>query len=226
MSYRFDVNRTAQECDLLRLGGLDIPDVESLEFYPATNELPDEIATKLPDRFIACNPGGGNPHAPADNRMWPIEKFAALINASSLPFVILGHGAADTERVNKLSKMVDSAKMINLVNSSSFSDTALVLQRAMLYVGNDSSLMFLAAAMGTTTVGLYGPTQSVAANPLGKRQSAIIGNAECAPCYNPYDGVNGKMYTCTNNICMQNIDVAVVLTRINALIKKCGAENK
>ncbi|AXK39034.1 glycosyltransferase family 9 protein [Crenobacter cavernae] len=226
MTYRFDVNRTEQECDLLRMGGLDIPNVESLEFHPAASELSDEIAQKLPDQFIACNPGGGNPHAPADNRMWPIEKYAALINASSLPFVILGHGAADAERVNELTKMVDSARMVSLVNNTSFSDTALVLQRATLYVGNDSSLMFLAAAMGISTVGLYGPTQSVAANPVGKKQYAIIGNAECAPCYNPYDGVSGKMYACTNNICMQDIDVEVVLNRINTLIKECGAENK
>lgn len=224
MPYRFDVNRTLQECELFRLGGFDIQDPTSLEFYPEIKALPENLHLSLPDRFIACNPGGGNPHSPADNRMWPIEHYAELINRSPLPFVILGHGQSDLERVSRLNKLVEPERMINLVGKTSFSETALILQSAALYVGNDSSLMFLGAAMGTKTLGLYGPTQVMAANPIGKKQYAIRGEAPCAPCYNPYLGLNGQMYTCRDNVCMKAIQVEEVFEMMQKILN-CGADS-
>lgn len=214
MPYHFDVNRTLQECEILRLAGFDVREPASLEFYPERNVLPAEILAQLPPSFIACNPGGGNPHSPADNRMWPIGHYAGLINKSPLPFVILGNGQSDAERASQLMSMVGSDKMINLVNKTSFSETALVLKQSSLYVGNDSSLMFLGAAMGIATLGIYGPTQVVAAKPIGIQQYSVESTAGCAPCYNPYLGMNGKMYTCKNNICMQVIGVDTVLGRV------------
>lgn len=214
MPYRFDVNRTLQECALLRLGGYDVQDPEHLEFHPELEALPQWLIDFLPQRFIACNPGGGNPHSPADNRIWPVEYYAQLINLSPLPFVILGHGKSDQERVSRLSKMVEPSRLINLVGKTTFSETALILQRAVLYLGNDSSLMFLSAAMRTKTLALFGPTQVEAANPIGKKQYAIRSHSLCSPCYNPYHGINGKMYTCGNNICMQEIKVETVLDKM------------
>lgn len=224
MPYRFDVNRTLQDCAVLRLGGFDVQDPERLEFYPEIDVLPKELMALLPKRFIACNPGGGNPHSTADNRMWPIDHYAELINRSTLPFVILGQGQTDQERVSKISKLVEPKRIINLVGKTSFSETALILQRAALYVGNDSSLMFLSAAMGAKTLGLYGPTQVEAANPIGDKQFAIRSESPCSPCYNPYLGINGRMYTCANNICMQEIKVETVLGKIMEILDyKAGA---
>jgi ADP-heptose:LPS heptosyltransferase len=224
IDYRFDVNRTLQECALLRIAGYEIENPEFLEFYPSIEALPMRILTILPNNFIACNPGGGNPHSSADNRIWPTEYFAELINRSPLPFVILGSGQHDQERVIKLNKLVKPTKMINLVGGTSLSETALILRRASLYIGNDSSLIFLSAAMKVKTIGLYGPTQVEAANPIGMGHFVITGKTPCSPCYNPYHGVNGKMYTCTNNICMKAINVETVLHKIKeVLIGKVGA---
>lgn len=218
VAYRFDINRTLQECELLRLGGFSVIDPEYLEFYPEIDILPQGLLTLLPSNFIACNPGGGNPHSPADNRIWPIEYYAELINRASLPFVILGSGQSDQERVIRLAKLVKPKKMINLVGKTTLSETALILQRAALYVGNDSSLIFLSAAMDVKTIGLYGPTQVEAAKPIGKKQFAIRSYSSCSPCYNPYLGVNGMMYTCTNNICMQEINVETVLLKMKEVL--------
>lgn len=223
LPYSYNVNRTIQEFDLLRLGGFDLKDPHSLEFFPEIIDLPPPIHKLLPKEYIACNPGGGNLHSSADNRMWPIEYFSDLINRSPLPFVILGYGKSDQERVSKLSKLVEPQRMINMVGKTSFSETALILQRAALYVGNDSSLMFLSAAMGAKTLGLYGPTQVEAANPIGVQQYAIRSESSCSPCYNPYDGINGRMYTCKNNICMQEIKVEAVFCKmIELLYRKDG----
>ncbi len=219
MPYRFDVNRTLQECKLLRLGGFNVKDPECLEFYPQIDVLPPRLLSILPERFVACNPGGGNPHSPADNRLWPIENYAELIRRSPLPFVILGYGQPDEQLVIRLCKLLEPKEIINLVGKTSFSETALILKLATLYVGNDSSLMFLGAAMQTKTIGLYGPTQVEAAKPIGKQQYAIRSDSSCSPCYDPYLGINGRMYTCNNNICMQEIEVEKVLGKMMKILE-------
>jgi heptosyltransferase-2 len=180
--------------------------------------LPQELFNLLPKKFIACNPGGGNAHSPANNRMWPIEYYAELINNSSLPFVILGQGSSDRDLVDKLIQLVEPKKIVSLVGKATLSETALILKHAALYLGNDSALMFLGAAMGVQTLGLYGPTQVEAANPIGKKQYNIRSEVACSPCYDPYSGINGKMYTCTNNLCMQEIKVKTVLDKITKLL--------
>lgn len=224
--YRYDVNRTIQERELLRLGGIDVPEVLNLEFYPRDKELSRALCEVLPRQYIACNPGGGNLHAPADNRMWPIQNYAELIAASPLPFVILGQGVKDEGLVAYLLSVTNPSKIINLVNKTTFSESALILERATVYVGNDSSLMFLAASMKVPTIGLYGPTQAAAANPIGPRQFSIKGEVSCAPCYNPYHGIKGKMYTCNDNICMRSIAVSMVLDQLLTLLRSERHANK
>jgi ADP-heptose:LPS heptosyltransferase len=43
------------------------------------------------------------------------------------------------------------------------------LERAAVYVGNDSGISHLAAALGVTTVALFGPSSCVAWRPHGAR---------------------------------------------------------
>ncbi len=45
--------------------------------------------------------------------------------------------------------------------------TAAVFERSRLFVGNDSGLMHMAAAVGTPTIGLFGPTRDVHYAPWG-----------------------------------------------------------
>ena len=218
LDYKFTINRSEQEADLIRLSGISIRTVDHLDFYNNEFSLSYSIASLLPKNFILCNPGGGNPHAPADNRLWPIDKYAELIKRAPIPFVIVGSGDADFKLACQLNNLLDEISVINLVNKTTFSDVSLILKKAKLYLGNDSSLIFLAAAVGTTNIGLYGPTQSEAASPVGGNHIPVIGHSPCSPCYNPFEGIKGQMYLCQDNKCMQNISVDMVLKKINDLL--------
>jgi ADP-heptose:LPS heptosyltransferase len=57
---------------------------------------------------------------------------------------------------------------IDLCGTLSLPEAAACLARAVLYVGNDSGLMHLAAATGTPTLGLFGPTPSAEYAPAGR----------------------------------------------------------
>lgn len=106
--------------------------------------------------------------APAANwslKQWPLEYFIELVSLlickgglfEGACFQVLGaeHEAKYLEPlIQALSKM--QCQCINLVGVS-LQETAAYLHYASIFVGNDSGLMHLAAAVGTPTVGLFGP---------------------------------------------------------------------
>lgn len=51
--------------------------------------------------------------------------------------------------------------------------TAALLANARLYIGNDSGLMYIAAAAGVPTLGLLGPTNEKRFHPYGPRGSFV-----------------------------------------------------
>jgi heptosyltransferase-2 len=58
-----------------------------------------------------------------------------------------------------------------------------LLSSASLTISNDSGIMHLSAAVGTPTVGLFGPTHpSLGFTPLGANCSAVSTNESCSPC--------------------------------------------
>jgi ADP-heptose:LPS heptosyltransferase len=64
---------------------------------------------------------------------------------------------------------------IDLVGRFSLPEIAAFLSRAGLFVGNDSGLMHLAAAAGTPTLGLFGPTNAMEYGPAGLRRMVVTG---------------------------------------------------
>ena len=63
---------------------------------------------------------------------------------------------------------------VDLVGTLSLPEVAAVLRRAALFVGNDSGLMHLAAAAGTPTLGLFGPSEAREYGPAGPNAEAVL----------------------------------------------------
>jgi heptosyltransferase II len=202
-------NRSIQELSLAKKAKLISNEPKNLKFVIDESKVNANIINVLPDRYIAVNPGGGNPHAPATNKQWPETMWINYIISSPLPIVMIGNGIEDQKLSKKIQEQIPS--FINLVCKTNFHESALILKKATLYVGNDSAMLYLAAALGVRSIGLYGPTDSSAFEPLGANQISIQGISACSPCYSSLHGIKGKMYTCSNNICMQSISVEKVL---------------
>jgi ADP-heptose:LPS heptosyltransferase len=66
---------------------------------------------------------------------------------------------------------------IDLVGTLTLPEAAACLARCTLFVGNDSGLMHLAAAAGTPTLGLFGPTQAAEYAPAGSRTAVAVSPA-------------------------------------------------
>jgi heptosyltransferase II len=209
------INRSIEEYNLIKASGVNITLPQRIEYYANKNNI--KYSYDLPTEFILCNPGGGNIYSDVENRAWPIEKYAELIDRSVETFIILGSGEKDLQRAKNL-EMHCSKRFINLVGKTNFDEVNDLLLRAKLYIGNDSSLMFLASSSQCKSLILFGPTQESAALPIGFNGEVIRSGVGCSPCYSPEDGVKGVMYTCDDNICMKKISVNEVIKKIDKLI--------
>jgi ADP-heptose:LPS heptosyltransferase len=116
-------------------------------------------------------------------KVWPPERFVALYRAATggaliggplrgaRPVVLAGPGAQERELAEPVLAALPNA--IDLRGILSLPEAAAVLSRCDLFVGNDSGLMHLAAAAGTPTLGLFGPTPADLYGPAGKRALAV-----------------------------------------------------
>ncbi len=150
--------------------------------------------TSEADRAVAdvLLSGGGpliglGPTANWHGKIWPPERFVALAGmlAEHLPgarFAIFG-GPGAQERGFAAPVLAALPDAIDLVGKLSLPEAAASLARCALFVGNDSGLMHLAAAAGTATLGLFGPTPATEYAPAGRCTAVALadGPAGAAP---------------------------------------------
>lgn len=107
-------------------------------------------------------------------KIWPAERFIDLISRLTgtdgiLPgarIAVFG-GAEERHIARPVLEAILSERCIDLVGTVDILTAAACLNRCDLFVGNDSGLMHMAAATGTPTLGLFGPSQSVHYAPWG-----------------------------------------------------------
>lgn len=120
------------------------------------------------------------PTANWQGKEWPAERFVQLVRRLTGP-----HGALPGARVAVLAagSEVERARpvldalgdaAIDLTGRTDPLAAAACIERAALYVGNDSGLMHIAAAVGTPTVGLFGPGFPDVYGPWGTLVQAVV----------------------------------------------------
>ena len=121
--------------------------------------------------------------APAANwrgKQWPAENFAQLagrLTAAGSPLegakVMVLAAAEERESLAPLYAALPSESLVDLAGQVDLATAAACLRRAALFVGNDSGLMHLAAAAGTPTLGLFGPSREERYAPWGDNCSTV-----------------------------------------------------
>lgn len=86
-----------------------------------------------------------------------------------------------------------------------------LLARSDLYVGNDSGVTHLAAALGIATLALFGPSDVRQWAPRGKRVTVVRQNLECSPCTLP------RMKSCSHRRCLTTLDTSEVIEELERL---------
>lgn len=110
---------------------------------------------------------------------WPAARFAELARRLTAPggplaggrIAVFG-GAASRKRAETLFAALPAERCIDLVGVDLLTAYE-CLKRCALFVGNDSGTMHLAAAAGTPTLGLFGPSREALFRPWGANCRAI-----------------------------------------------------
>lgn len=145
-------------------------------------------------------------------KCWPAERMAALIDRLHAEghTVVLSAAPSDSEMAmiaTIQSRLRQPA--LSLAGQLSLKELAALTARACLFVGVDSAPMHIAAAMGTPTVALFGPSGDVEWGPWGVAQRIVASDAHpCRPC--GIDGCGGgKVSDCLENLPVERVYRAV-----------------
>ncbi len=127
------------------------------------------------DRLVDSRPIlAVGPTANWGGKQWPAERFAEMVQTLTGPGGILPgarvaiFGAAH-EREAALPVLAAASDPLDLIGSADLLNVFALLRRCALFVGNDSGLMHMAAAAGTPTLGLFGPSAEWRYRPWGER---------------------------------------------------------
>jgi len=86
---------------------------------------------------------------------------------------MLIEGPADTEPSEEVASRLCSALPVTRAAGLSLPHLAALLSQCCFYVGNDSGVSHLAAALGVPTATIFGPTDPAIWKPLGRHVAAI-----------------------------------------------------
>lgn len=113
-------------------------------------------AAEIDDAVLAIHPGSGS-----ETKNWPIERFVEVARGWIAPnekrkIVIVG-GEADEARVESLRASLPNER-VQLAQNLALPELAGLLRNCGLFLGHDSGISHLAAAVGTPALLLFGPT--------------------------------------------------------------------
>ncbi len=134
-----------------------------------------------------------------ERKRWPYyHELAQHLVSRGFAVALIG-GAGEAERFAEESW---PEGVIDLQGKLTLAETAAVLRRCALFVGNDSGPAHLSAAVGTRTLVLFGPTLVSKNHPKGPQVKVLAKGLACSPCqYTP------RWQECTDWRCMSELSV-------------------
>lgn len=146
---------------------------------PAELDFADVLLSALPSRRTLI---GISVEASSPLKAWPEENFIEVINDLSVndqcSFLLLSGPDQHSRCQTIMSKLVWPEYTLLTCNLH-LRKVAALLSRCDVYVGNDSGLMHIAAAMGTPPVTVFGPTDPDVYLPRWLRAAAARSPVQC-----------------------------------------------
>jgi heptosyltransferase III len=169
----------------------------------------------IPDRFMMLHAG-----ATQTLREWPLERFAVIARYMARHYgmrpVLVGVDR-ERERSRGLAELIRDLGPIDITGELGLRPTAALMAEGALYVGSDGGAMHLAAAVGTPTIGLFGPGAYHVFSPIGRRTIGVTRHFPCSPC---------AQITCIrpHDTCMQAITTDDVIEAIERVVGELNEE--
>lgn len=144
------------------------------------SELLEEAGVDVSKPVVAFGAGSTNSMA----KRWGEERFAELgaMLQNEIGANVVMLGSRDEADVSSRVSALSDADIVDLTGKTNLAEATAILARADLFVSNDMGLAHIAAAVGTKTVVIFGPTKDVTTRPFGPNAEVVRHDVECSPC--------------------------------------------
>lgn len=156
--------------------------------------------------------------AVGESRRWGIDKYTELtkriISEYDLKVVLVG---LDVDRLDgdKIALAAGESRVSNQAGKTSVRELTSVISQAGMFIGNDSGVAHLAAAVGAPVVVLSGADDPKETSPLASKKKLLyLSNLECISCVKNKCLLNGDQFM----QCMTGISVDMVMNAFNELM--------
>jgi lipopolysaccharide heptosyltransferase II len=118
-------------------------------------------------------------------RCWPAERFAEAANrlAAEADADVVLIGTAGEAAVNGAIATRLKRPAIDLTGKTVIAELPGVLSQCHVFIGNDSGVMHVAAAVSLPVVGIFGPTDPLGTAPLALKRAIVQQKPYCSPCF-------------------------------------------
>jgi heptosyltransferase-1 len=189
--------------------GIAVPDLQPRLFTSAEADRAIEQALASagapPRGFVLANPFGR-----WRAKMWPIERWAALIERIraelALPVVVAGGPEEQEDAAHLLARL--GTPVPSLAGKTALDQALCLYRRAVFVISGDTGPLHAAAAVGTPVIALFGPTWPERTGPWGAAHRVI--QLSRAPYHRAYRDEESRRH-------IEAIDVATVLDTVAAL---------
>jgi ADP-heptose:LPS heptosyltransferase len=109
-------------------------------------------------------------------------------------FPVLLEGPSDGQLVNRVQQLLEVA--VPVLKNAELSTVAASISQARLYIGHDSGITHLAAALSIPTIACFGPTKPSRWAPLGNTVTVLTGDTCRCPDW-------GSVMNCREQTCLR-----------------------
>ena len=172
------------------------------------NDFMKDKIVNIKKYLVAIHPGSGS-----RQKCWPVDYFAELIiwlkdKMGILPIIVAG--PSDIEIVERLRLKVKDNFI--LADRLPLPGLAAIIKRCNLFVGNDSGITHLAAAVGTRTIAIFGSTDSNIWGPRGEQVRILCKKFHCNPC------LPDTRRNCFSPVCLDTVTVDDVIREVRSIL--------
>ena len=161
-----------------------------------------------------------NPFSRWSYKEWGMNKWRELISfiwqKYKMSVLIMG-SEEEKGRADQLS-VASPSPVYNFAGKTSLHEMAGLLQMSRLHIGVDSAAPHIAAAVGTPTLTIYGPSDWRDWAPQGEKNKVVLPDMDCSPCHKK--GCDGSGLS----KCLDNLPVAKVQSAVETMLNKFVSE--
>jgi lipopolysaccharide heptosyltransferase I len=162
------------------------------------------------ERVIGLHPGSN-----VALKRWPAGRFvqvAIAITEQKLGRLLLVGGASERETSEQIAAR---CRAVNAVGRTTVRQLVGLTTVMDVLITPDSGPMHVAAAVGTPTIALFGPTDPLRVGPLGAGHQVLDAPVPCGPCFR-----SGKFPNCPKALCLEGVEVFHVMDAVQRALRQ------